>query len=260
MVTAAIPLLFAHRGCSTIAPENTLSAFRAAVDLGIEGIELDVRLARSGEVIISHDRRLKRTAGIDASVDTLDWSELRTIDVGSWFHRRFAAERIPLLEDVFETFGDTVFYDIEIKLDRGDDPGIAGAVAKLIAASGLVDRCIVSSFNPIAIRRFSRSGSSVPTGLIYSGHTSIPRALRRGGGCLVCRCSFVKPNWKQISEPTVRRHKKRKNRRVIAWTVDEEDIARSLFSFGVDAIISNEPQKLKEAAKTAASTRGERGE
>jgi glycerophosphoryl diester phosphodiesterase len=204
---ADIPRLFAHRGCSGTAPENTLAAFKAALDHGIPGIELDVHLARSGEVIVIHDANLKRVAGVDVRVGEIDLPELKTVDVGAMFDSKFAGERVPLLDEVFELLDGRMVIDIELKAERGEERRLAAAVVDRIVASGMQANCLVSSFNPIAIRWFSRLNREVPTALIYSNHPGVPALLRGGAGCLLARCDFVKPHWQQTGRLSLARHR-----------------------------------------------------
>lgn len=236
-----IPPLFAHRGCSADAPENTIAAFRLAADREIPGIELDVQLSRDGEVVVIHDADLSRVAGIDSRVSELDRSELAKCDVGSWFSPAFASERIPLLDELFEEIGVAVFYDIELKTSLKSDDPLPAAVARIIRRHGLAERCMVSSFNPFAVRRFD--DAIVPTSVIYSRSQSVPWILRRGAGCLLSRCAIAKPNWKQVSQVSIARHRLF-GRVVSAWTVDEPEVAQRLFDLGVDAVISNAPALL----------------
>ncbi len=239
-----IPPLFAHRGCSAAAPENTLAAFKLATDLGIPGIELDVRLARSGEVVVIHDGDLNRVAGIDVPVSAIDLPELKCVDVGGWFDPRFSGERVPLLDEVFDLIGGSVFLDIELKAARGDERRLAQAVADRIVSARLTAHCLVSSFNPLAVRHFARSCPHVPTAVIYADHPGLPRLMRHGFGCLATRCDIVKPHWKQTGRSTMIYHKTIRRRLVAAWTVNDESTARSLFARGVDAIISDVPETL----------------
>ena len=113
---------------------------------------MDVQFAQSGEVVVIHDTNLKRLGGVDISVRNVHWNELKTVDVGSWFDPSFSSERIPLLSDLFETLGDRVFYDIELKTKKRSNDRLPYEVAKIIARFGLEQRCMVSSFNPIAVR------------------------------------------------------------------------------------------------------------
>src|SRR2546423_620647 len=98
------PLLWAHRGASAEAPENTLAAFSLAHEQGADGVELDAQRCASGEVVVLHDDSLVRTTGFGALVTHASWSVMRTLDAGSWKSERFRGERIPLLAEVLEEY------------------------------------------------------------------------------------------------------------------------------------------------------------
>ena len=107
-------LVFGHRGFSQDYPENTMISFRnCAVNPLIDGVELDVHMCRSGEIVVAHDFSLKRTAGLDTEIEDLSFDELRDIDVGSFKGKCFSDARVPLLRDLFSEFGDRFYYDIE---------------------------------------------------------------------------------------------------------------------------------------------------
>jgi glycerophosphoryl diester phosphodiesterase len=125
------PRIVAHRGASAEAPENTMSAFRRAWELGVECVELDVHVTRDGETVVIHDDTTKRVGGRDREVAAQTLAELRELDVGGWKSPRFANERIPTIGDVLAALpsGRAVF--VEIKTG----PGTAKTIAKAIAAA-----------------------------------------------------------------------------------------------------------------------------
>ena len=105
------PLIIGHRGASAVAPENTMAAFREAIAVGANGIEFDVRLTRDGIPVVIHDSTLQRTSGLPHRIADLTWSELKTIEVGSWFARKknlppgsFTQETVPSLRELFTLF------------------------------------------------------------------------------------------------------------------------------------------------------------
>jgi glycerophosphoryl diester phosphodiesterase len=122
------PLILAHRGASRIAPENTLVAFCLALEQGADGLELDVQLSRDGVPVVFHDSELSRTTDGRGRISEKTLAELRTLDAGKWFDPRFAGERIPTLEEVFEAFGDRALYNIELKAFGVQDDGLVQAV------------------------------------------------------------------------------------------------------------------------------------
>ena len=210
-------------------------------ELGIDGIELDVQLAQTGEPVVFHDWNLIRIGGVDLDVAQTDLDYLKSIDIGSWFDPTFRDERIPLLDEVFELLADGAFYDIELKSERRRNPRLPVVVAQVIRRHGLTHRCLVSSFNPLTIRAFRQSEPDVAVAVIYPQSPALLRMVR---GSVITRCAVVKPNFHQVRTLSLLYHQKIRHRRVCAWTVDTEDDARRLFAAGVDSIISNHPERF----------------
>ncbi len=239
------PLLFGHRGCSKSYPENTLSAFRGILENGIPGVELDVHMCRSGELVVIHDFNTLRTTGVDAAVEELDYSELKTLDAGSFFSESFKGEHIPTLEEVFELLGNKVYYDIEIKHNRRKYGSLEKALLKTVEKYGLKDRVIISSFNPIAVKGIKKYSPEIPTAVIYAVHPKVPFILQRGAGRYIARPDILKPDKVQVTDKMVTIHKKKNKYGIIAWVEDDSEKAENLIRMGVDGIVSNQPEELK---------------
>jgi glycerophosphoryl diester phosphodiesterase len=244
------PLVFAHRGFSARAPENTIAAFRAALEAGARAVELDVHRCASGEVVVIHDGSLKRTAGLEAAVAETAWELIRTLDAGSWFDRSFRGERLPLLREVFGTFGDRLTYDVEIKSAPGAVGPLEDLVVEEIERNGLEERCFVSSFNPLSIRRVARAGKGIETAALYSSSPAMPFWLRRGQGRFFAGSRILKPHHSQVDERFMARYGKRLGYRIIPWTVDEPAEARRLSRLGVDGIVTNQPVVIQQALRS----------
>ena len=140
------PLIIGHRGASADAPENTLAAFALAVEQGADGVELDVRLTADQEIVVIHDPTVDRTTTGSGSIDRLTARDLQSFDAGQ-------GQSIPTLDEVFETFGPTLLYNIEIKDLGWRDRSLESAVADRVQAYQLESQVLVSSFNPMAARR-----------------------------------------------------------------------------------------------------------
>src|SRR5512147_1736179 len=108
------PIIFAHRGASAHAPENTLAAFELALSQGADAIELDVKLSSDGQVVVIHDPTVDRTTGAKGRVKDMTLADMRTLDAGSFFSQNFVNEKIPTLEEVFETMGKRLFINVEL--------------------------------------------------------------------------------------------------------------------------------------------------
>lgn len=250
------PLLFAHRGCSSLAPENTLAAFRKARELGCPGIELDIHRCASGELVVIHDHTTKRVGGPDRSVEQTDLAALREIDVGSHFAPEFAAERIPLLDELFGLLGDTVYYDIEIKSNRYvRDDLLERELLDLIGKYRLERKVCVSSFNPVTLRRIKSLCPTIPTAIIYCASPDVPFLLRHGEGRFLSGCDYLKPDIRGAGPRSLAFARLVGGRKFIPWTVDTAGDARALLGRGVAGLISNRPQDILPAIAGAAPAR-----
>jgi len=236
------PLLFGHRGYSSRAPENTMSAFRLCADLHIPGIELDVHLTEDGKIVVIHDHNLKRTAGIEAVVEACRLDDLRRADIGSWFSPEFTGELIITLQELFETFSDRFYYDIELKDETRGDSGLASAVVDVIEKSGLEMRCILSSFNPFPLIAARKRSKSIPTAIIYSNDKAVPAILRRGFGKVIASTPILKPDFHQAGPFATAWYRRVEGRAVIPWTVDDLASGKMLLHRGVDGLITNDPE------------------
>ena len=124
--------LIAHRGASGTYPENTRASFRAALQAGAGAVEFDVQRTKDGRLAVIHDTDLRRLAGRRAKVGKLEFAELSSLDVGSWFDRRFRGERVPSLEETLDLFPDHLEVHLEIKQARPIYRGIEEDVLKLL--------------------------------------------------------------------------------------------------------------------------------
>lgn len=231
-------LLFAHRGFSALAPENTMRAFSLCLEHQIPGVELDVHQCRSGEIVVVHDHHLARLAGADLSIEESDYQDLRKLDVGSHFHNRFRGEHIPLLSEVLDLLKDRVYYDIELKTEECRCDKLAAGVLQVVADSGLADRVLFSSFNPLALLALKR-GEWTRNAIIYTCTGDLPFYLRHGEGRLIAGCPIVKPSWMSLRcRPLLKRGLIYP---AITWTVDDAAYGIKLFKSGITGIISNNP-------------------
>ena len=162
------PILVAHRGYSSAAPENTLAAFRMAIEAGADAIELDVRLSKDGELIVIHDSRLERTTDGRGRVALRSASELKKYSAGYWFGRRFSNERIPLLSEVFEIVNNRVGVNIEIK-ERPQSRPAVDIVERCISIArkrGALSQVLISSFHHPYLRRAKVLEPRIATGAL----------------------------------------------------------------------------------------------
>jgi glycerophosphoryl diester phosphodiesterase len=168
-------LIIAHRGSSGCAPENTLAAFRRAIADGADGIELDVRMTKDGELIILHDQRVNRTTNGRGKVSNLTSAEIQQLDAGSWYAKQFAGERIPTLRAVFELLDDGrdlpkhFLLNIEVKTDGQiqSRTRLAESLAHVLREGHGVGRTVVSSFDHRFLKRFHELAPAIRIGALY---------------------------------------------------------------------------------------------
>ena len=163
------PLVLGHRGSSKRAPENTLPAFRQALEDGANGIELDVHLCQDGEIVVMHDARVNRTTNGRGRLASLKLEEIRRLDAGSWFSSAFAGTKVPVLAEVFSAFGSQIVYDIELKNLGKPGPGLEEQVIRLVRAFGLEQQVLFTSFNPAAVKKCQALLPEAPAGLLMLG-------------------------------------------------------------------------------------------
>jgi len=225
------PFLFAHRGLSAKAPENTLRAFKLAWEAGIPGVELDVRITADDEVVVFHDNNLERMTGKDGTVEQSSLEELKRFDLGD-------GERIPLLSEVFDAAPENAYFDIEMKVEWRNGRELALALSKIIAEYSMEDFCIVSSFYPSGIREIKIAAPTVPTALIYSEALVKEHPIQHFFARMASATPFLKPEW-PIMEASLKHF-----RALITWTVNDMDKAKELIKLGAVGIISDDPTPL----------------
>lgn len=231
------PLVIAHRGASEVAPENTIAAFQKAVELGADAIELDVKLTADGEALVMHDRTLDRTTSGSGRVSAHTMSEIQTLDAGSYFSDQFEGERVPTLREVLETFGDGLLYNVELTNYASPWDDLPRVVHGVVGAVGLQRQVLISSFNPIALRRYSRLAEDAPVALLVGEMQ--PAWIRRMFAQLA-RHQAVHPQDGLVGKDVVGRIH-RAGLRVNVWTVNDVGRMRELLTFGVDGIITDLP-------------------
>ena len=223
----------AHRGSSLESPENTLSALRQAVEDGADYAELDVQTTADGIVVLLHDADLLRVAGRKLRIDESTFSDIKEIDIGSWFDAKFKDERIATLDQAIEYARGRIKLNIELKYNR-PDPELAGKVARIIAENDFVQECIVTSLDHSALLEVKEILPEVDTGLIL---------FRSAGDVLRTRADVLSISAAQVTDRLIRRAHSQ-GKQVHVWTINDWNNAISLIEQGVDNIITDRPDYL----------------
>ena len=142
------PMVSAHRGACKYAPENTIASFDLAVEQGADAIELDAKLSADGKVMVIHDQTVDRTTNGKGKVNQLTHQELKQLDAGSFFDPRFSGERIPTLDEVFESVGRKIFINVELTNYASRHDELVPLVDELHDADGAENRAGQGDDNP----------------------------------------------------------------------------------------------------------------
>jgi len=239
-VTATMPLIIAHRGASGYAPENTLTAFRKAVELGCRMIELDVRLSADEVPVVIHDGTLTRTAGDPRRVNQLTVDQLRQLDAGSWFAPEYAGERIPTLADALAAIPETVTVNIELKLNGpGELQRLIDRISAVITEQRAEKRLLCSSFAHKALWALRRRFFSLPLGYLIEGRVVQEQFTEAKG--LQATALILQGQW---TTPAVIRQAHANRLKLFSYTINRPLQMRQLLRKGVDGIMTNFPDRL----------------
>jgi glycerophosphoryl diester phosphodiesterase len=240
------PVLFAHRGASAYAPENTLSSFELALKQGADAIELDTKLTAEGEVVVIHDQTLDRTTGSPGKVKDTTLANIKLLDAGSFFSSEYVNERIPTLSEVFESVGKKLFINIELTNYATPGDTLAIQVAELVKFHSLEDWVMFSSFEPRNLLRIRRILPNVPLGILAIEGIIGVFARSFIGKWIAPQC--VHPFVDDVNQSFIeKRHAS--GWRVHVWTVNQADQIARLFKWGVDGIFTDDPilgKRIKE--------------
>jgi glycerophosphoryl diester phosphodiesterase len=241
------PLVIAHRGSSVYAPENTLAAFNLAVRQEADAIELDVDLTCDGHVVVMHDTTIDRTTNGHGRVADLTLEEIRQVDAGAWKDAAFKGERVPLLQEVLEAMGQRLLINVEVKSTLLRSSGVEAKVAALIEQHGLLDRVIISSFNPFALRRVKHINPGLACALIYA--PDLPIFLRNAWFApLIPNLNARHPHHSQVNRDMVDQFHAQ-GLVVNVWTVNQAGIVHAMDQAGVDGIFGDDPVLIRETLK-----------
>jgi glycerophosphoryl diester phosphodiesterase len=235
------PLVVGHRGASALEVENTTAAFARARADGADGVELDVLLCRTGEVVVFHDDDLRRLAGRPERVADLPLAALREVRLGT-------GQGIPTLEEAIESCGPELLVNVELKAAGLPGPAIGAlveSVAKIIDHMAVGERILVSSFSPRAVGRWQRRSPAVRAALLFEGPTAI-----RSLPAVWLRPFALNPELR-LCRPARVADWRRRGYFLSVWTVDDPADLRTCRDLGIDAVITNDPGRARAALREA---------
>lgn len=233
-------LNFAHRGFTRSAPENSMAAFEKALALGVHGIELDVRTCKSGEIVVFHDGFLARMTTGRGLVKNRTLSELKKLRLKD--DGRDTAEEIPTLDEVISLTREKIILNIEVKTNTLPGNNIEEKLLDLLYKRGVQNQVIISSFNPLVVRRINKIDGNVLTGYLIDKNikirnTEIFLSKFAGAKAIHLEKSLVRENLMQkIHEFGFYS---------MVWTVNEPPDMQRLLNLKVNGIITDRPDVLK---------------
>jgi len=241
-------VVIAHRGSSAAAPENTLAAFRLAIEQGADFVELDVQESADGEVLVVHDSDLMKLGGAPSKIWETDAATLRAVDIGSHAGPQFSGERVPTLAEALAVCKGKARVIIELK-SYGHDQKLEERVAAIVEAAGMADDCIYMSLDHAMIGRMKRLRPSWRCGVL------VAKAV---GDLASLDADFFAVEARVATRRFVRRVHGA-GREIYVWTVNDPAWMLAAMSHGVDGLITDKPDVARlVVARRAAMSDGQR--
>lgn len=237
-------VFFAHRGDSAHAPENTLAAFRSAIEQAADGIELDIQLTADHEIIVLHDATLQRTTNGSGYVHGKTLSHIRSLDAGMWFGREFRGERIPTLREVLEILPHEMMLDIEIKPRSGrghSGKKLARRLVELLNEFHREENVLVTSFSDEALEYVRQESAILQLGFLQHG-----RQTKKRIESIIHRIDVT---WYAQHVLTLTKKRTRELQEmgitVGVFTVNSKRTLKHALHCGVDCIITNDCSAIR---------------
>lgn len=232
------PIIFAHRGDCSHAPENTLPSFELAVEKGTDAIELDVKLSADNQAVVIHDQTVDRTTNGTGRVNRLNLDALKKLDAGSFLDAKFSGTRIPTLDEVFESVGKRVLINVELTNYASPKDQLIPIVAEIVKKHKLESDILFSSFRPVNLVHMRELLPATPVAILCQG--GILGAISRSSLMIKTSPGLVHPNLIDVNPEFVKREH-RLGRRVHVWTVNRDKDILRLKEMGVDGIFTDDP-------------------
>lgn len=220
-------MIMGHRGAAALEPENTLLSITRAIEIGVDVVEIDVRLSKDKELLVIHDSTIDRTTNGTGPVGSYTLEEIKKLDAGK-------GERIPTLQEVIDLIGNKVKLVIELK-----EEGTEKRVVELVNKNGFDDNVYVISFWHEAVKAAKEMSSRIKTGVLLVGcPVDVCIATRASADALVMKYNFVNRKFVEIA------HKE--SLKIFVWNIDDQHLLGPYVDMGVDGIGSNDPRVLVE--------------
>jgi len=235
------PQIIAHRGASGYRPENTLAAFSLALEMGVDGLELDVQMTRDGHIIVCHDEQVDRTTNGSGWIKDMTLEEIKALDAGSWFNKAYQGEKIPTLREVLDLVkGLPLLMNIELKNGPIQYPGLEEKTIAQLKEFQMEKLAILSSFNHYSLLEVKKVDPQIKTGILYMAGLVDPWVYARYVGA-----QSIHPYLYSVV-PSMVKGAIENHFTVYPFTVNEEIHMKHLFHMGVTGMITNYPDRARK--------------
>lgn len=226
------PFIFGHRGAMAYEPENTLRSFKKAIDLGVDGIELDVKRCKSGEIVVIHDEKVDRTTNGIGYVRDLTLSQLKKLDAGK-------SQTIPTLEEVIDFIKKINHNRKQIKLIiELKEKGMEEDVVNIVEKNNFTNKVIVISFYHKLVENIKKTNKKIKTGILFvENPVSISNLVQ------FLSIDYIFPNFNYVDEDLVENAHKNKIK-VFVWNVDDVENLQKMLKLQVDGMGSNKSGRV----------------
>ncbi|HHU54052.1 MAG TPA: glycerophosphodiester phosphodiesterase [Clostridiaceae bacterium] len=233
--------IFAHRGNAILEPENTLDAFQSALDLNVEGIELDIQKTQDGKIIVTHDENLQRVTNVDLEICKASYDQIKPLNAASFMNNN-RNSYVPLLTEVLDLVKEKdVYLNIELKNAQVLYPELEEDVLDLVREFNLEERIIFSSFNHYSIMKFRLLGTNAELAFLYMEGLFKPWKYAKKN-----HIHGLHPFFPNLIIPKYVKSCHKKNIKVRPWTVDDPQQMSQIIALGVDGLITNDPKTALE--------------
>lgn len=241
--------VISHRGANNFAPQNTLPAFKKAVELGVDGFELDVHLTKDGVPVICHNYTINATSNGKGNITEYTFDELRNFDFGSYFSPVYKGTKIPSVDEFLSFVETTEIKVMNIELKSPKESAESGIVEKTIDSvreHGLMDILLISSFDPNLLVRAKEYAPECKTGILYSPEKKVSWAIARDpiGFAKSIKADAIHPYDMFVTKYYAERAHA-SGLKVNPWTVDKPKSIERLLDYGCDGIITNKPDLVR---------------
>ncbi|MDC3414471.1 glycerophosphodiester phosphodiesterase [Aquibacillus sp. 3ASR75-11] len=242
-------LIYAHRGASKRAPENTFPAFEIAYQMGADGIETDVQLTKDGVPVLIHDENVRRTTNGTGFVQDYTYEEIQKLDAGTWFSEKFEGAHIPSLAHFLNWVKDkSLKLNIELKNNIMEYKNLESIVYDMLVAHNVLDRTVLSSFNPESIQRMKKIDKAIPTAFLTSNKTRDMVSFVKELGATSVHIKYRLLTQKLVNQC------QQNNLAIRVYTVNREAQLARCFKLQTDGIITDVPNLALKQRKLYSQT------